>query len=276
MINKIRRAVEGRHATTSVAAELRDEVDKAPSWMYAWQLAPEITTPVLGPELPDIHRTRLELIERAAREALREAGPEASAIDLACNEGWFSHRLLELGASRVVGVDIRPRVIKRAQLVRDHFRIPAGRLDFRCDDVFNLSESTLGKFDVVLCLGLVYHLENPVGALRVARSLTRRVCIIESQLTRQTSPIVLGNGRTEQYEERSASFAALLETDQDENMLASSGGVLSFVPNRAALELAVTAAGFDGHEWVEPAPTHNRQYILGDRGVLVAHVKKSV
>ncbi|HEY7830933.1 MAG TPA: hypothetical protein VIC06_10260 [Solirubrobacteraceae bacterium] len=94
--------------------------------------------------------------------------------------------------------------------------------------------------------------------------------MIESQLTRQTEVIVHGNGQSGQFEEQPASFAALLETDQESNMLASSGGVVSFIPNRAALGIAVEAAGFTKLEWASPTATHNQQYVLGDRAVLCA------
>ena len=123
---------------------------------------------------------------------------------------------------------------------------------------------------VVLCLGLIYHLENPVGAIRIARALTSGVCVIESQLTRQTESIVHGNGQSDQYEESAASFAALVETDYESNMLASAGGVMSLVPNRVALSQAVEAAGFEDMELAQPAVAHNRQYVLGDRAVLLA------
>jgi hypothetical protein len=49
---------------------LKAEIDKPPAWMYPWQLGDGITTPVLGPELPDVHRTRLELMEGAVRQVL--------------------------------------------------------------------------------------------------------------------------------------------------------------------------------------------------------------
>jgi hypothetical protein len=251
-------------------AALAMEVEQPPPWMYAWQLGSGIVTPVAGPELPEIHRTRAELMEAQVRAALSAAGPDASVIDLACNEGWFSHRMLEWGASRVLGVDIRPRVIRRAELIRAHYGIPPERLEFACGDVFKLEPAELGTFDVVLCLGLVYHLENPVGAIRIARAVTRGMCVIESQLTRQTDVIVHGNGRSNQYEETSASFAAVVETDHETNLLASAGGVVSLIPNRSALIQAVEVAGFQKLEVAAPAPGHNRQYVLGDRAVLLA------
>src|ERR1700728_3235340 len=91
---------------TDMDPALREEIEKPPAWMYAWVLGEGITTPVLGPELSDVHRTRLELLEAPVREVLSAVGPNARVIDLACNEGWFSHRLLEWGASHVLGVDI--------------------------------------------------------------------------------------------------------------------------------------------------------------------------
>jgi tRNA (mo5U34)-methyltransferase len=255
---------------TEIGAALSDEIEQPPAWMYPWQLGEGITTPVLGPELPDIHRTRLELMEEPVRQALAAAGPNPRVIDLACNEGWFSHRLLDWGASYVMAVDIRPQVIHRAELIRAHFGIPQDRLELRCADVFDLNTSNLGTFDVVLCLGLIYHLENPVGALRIARALTKDICIIEAQLTRQNESIILGNGRSDIHEESPASYAARVETDWETNMLASAGGVISLTPNRAALLQAAGAAGFAKLEVAQTSPGQNRQYLLGDRAVLLA------
>jgi tRNA (mo5U34)-methyltransferase len=107
---------------------------------------------------------------------------------------------------------------------------------------------------VVLCLGLIYHLENPVNALRIARALTKGLCVIESQLAQQNDPITLGNGLSELYEESPASWAARVETDWESNMLASAGGVVSFTPNRAALLQASNAAGFGKREVAKPLP----------------------
>jgi tRNA (mo5U34)-methyltransferase len=238
--------------------------------MYEWRLRDGSVTPLAGPELPDIHRTRAELIEADVRAVLSAAGPNATVIDLACNEGWFSQRALEWGATRVLGIDIRPELVRRAELIRDHYGIPSDRLEFRCADVFDLDVGSLGTYDVVLCLGLVYHLEDPVGALRIANALTRGLCAIESQLTRQTDAILLGNGRSGQYEESAASYAAIVETDYETNLLASAGGVVSLVPNRAALAQAAQAAGFGRVEFARPQRGHNHQYVVGDRAVLLA------
>ncbi len=126
----------------------------------------------------------------------------------------------------------------------------------------------LGTFDVVLVLGLIYHVENPMGVLRLARACTKGLCVIESQLTRQTQPIMHGFGQTGQLHESEGSFAIQLE--RGDNTLASTGRVMSLIPNRAAFAQMAVVAGFDVVEFATPRTDHNPQYVGGDRGVLFA------
>jgi cephalosporin hydroxylase len=201
---------------------------------------------------------------------LRAAGPAARALDLACNEGWFCHRLLEWGAAEVVGIDIREKNVRRAELMRDHLGVPAERLRLVRGDVLQSAPEQYGTFDVVLLLGLVYHVEDPIGAMRRAAALTRRLCVVESQLTRQTDPIEFGYGSTGTLLRSSAGFAMLVEPDRETDSLAAREGVASLVPNRAALEAGARVAGFPRVDRAEPREGHNPQYVDGDRAVILA------
>jgi tRNA (mo5U34)-methyltransferase len=257
--------------SSAPAAELAAELEAEPRWMYPWELQPGLRAPILADELETVHSTRRDLIEGPVRERLAEAGERATALDLACNEGYFSHLLLEWGAARVVGIDIRDVHIRRATLVRDHFGINPASLALELGDVFALDAARLGTFDVVLNLGLIYHVEDPVGAIRRARERTAPggLCVVESQLTRQTEPIVHGWGQSGSFEQAEASFAARLELDQASNTLASAGGVVSLIPNRAALELSMRAAGLEDVGFLIPVAGQNEQYVLGDRAIAV-------
>jgi 2-polyprenyl-3-methyl-5-hydroxy-6-metoxy-1,4-benzoquinol methylase len=248
-------------------AELQNELRHPTPWMYDWDLG------VLGRvdvsvELPSIHKTRLELLAPAVTDVIEKVGPGATVLDLACSEGWFAHQMLELGAARVVGIDIRELNIRRATLVRDHLGIAPDRMQFHQADIFALPE--LDQFDVVLMLGLVYHLENPVGAMRIARALTRELCVVESQLTEQRSPIMAGNGSSQIHFAREESFAAWFEEDQADNLLASHGGILSLIPNEAALLAMGRVAGFTDVVSPAAAPSHNPQYVRRERIVMLA------
>ncbi|HEY5173466.1 MAG TPA: class I SAM-dependent methyltransferase [Acidimicrobiia bacterium] len=248
---------------TSLEQELQ-----GPPWIYPWRLRDGSEVRVANSELPSIHRTRAALIEPRVRAALAAGGPGATALDLACNEGWFSQRLLDWGASRVVAVDVREKNLQRAAVMRDHFDISPEALELRQADVFEIEPAELGEFDVVLVLGLIYHVENPMGVLRLARGCTKGLCAIESQLTRQTEPIVHGLGQTGEFHESEGSLAVQLE--RGDNALASTGRVLSLIPNRTALAQMAQVAGFDVVEFATPLPDHNPQYVSGNRAVLFA------
>ena len=238
--------------------------------MYPWELTPGRVPELLNFHLPEVHRTRAEMIEAPVRQALADAGPGATAVDLACSEGWFSHRLLDWGAERVVGIDVRELNIRRAELVREHYGIEPERLELRQSDVLRLDPEELGTFDVVLLLGLVYHLEDPIGGVRVARALTSGLCLIESQLTRQTEPIRHGWGVPDVITEQEASFAGFVEPDVERNPIASSGKLMSLVPNRAALEQMALVAGFEQVDFLQAQPGQDPQYVTGDRAILTA------
>jgi len=244
---------------------LEEEIAGSP-WMYPWRLRDGRTLPIPIDELESVHNTRSEMVEARVRSALTHDG--ATALDLACNEGWFAQRLLEWGADRVVAIDVREHNTRRARLLRDHFGIPAERLDIRTADVFDLDAASLGQFDVVFVLGLIYHVENPTGVLRLARACTRGLCVVETQLTRQDDPIIHGNGRADELRESPGSFAVVVE--KGDNPLASTGQVLSLVPNRAALIAMAESAGFDRVEFGVAGAHHNPQYQRGDRAVIFA------
>ena len=109
-----------------------------------------------------------------AREFPSDRGV-ASAVDLACHQGWFSAHLAQAGFGRVLGVDARPEHVADASLIRDALSLPQWQL--LQSDVHALDTAALGTHDLVLCFGLIYHLENPVGALRVASS-ERGLCYV--------------------------------------------------------------------------------------------------
>jgi tRNA (mo5U34)-methyltransferase len=251
-----------RALSPALAVEVRD----GPSWMYPWPLAKE-PLPLVSDELPEIHATRLEMLEPLARPLVQRA----RVLDIACHEGWFAHRMVDWGAREVIGVDVREINIRRADLLRRHFGIAERRLRFIQANVYDLTPEALGRFDVVLMLGLIYHLENPIGAIRVARALTSNVCFLESQLTQQVEPIRFGWGVAGSFEEEAASWAARFESpeEQEHQPLAAHGGVISLIPNAAAVEQGMAVAGFRDVRRLSATAGHNVQYVEGDRGVFV-------
>lgn len=105
-------------------------------------------------------------------EALRKEVDLRSALDMGCGVGHFSVFLSAAGLP-VVAVDGRAENAEEGK--RRHPDIT-----FLTRNVEDASLPEIGAFDFVLCVGLLYHLENPFRAIRNLQALTRKVLLLES------------------------------------------------------------------------------------------------
>ena len=105
-----------------------------------------------------------------------------TTLDAGCGVGYFSHLLQETGL-RVTAFDARPENVEEAR--RRHPGI-----DFHVADTEELRPQEFGTFDLVLCFGLLYHLESPLRAMRRLRAMTGKVLLIESVCVPERSPLL--------------------------------------------------------------------------------------
>lgn len=79
-------------------------------------------------------------------------------LDLACLEGLYGIELAMQGAT-VLGIEGRESNLAKARFTQEVLNLP--NIEFVCDDVRHLSPDTYGHFNVVLCVGIFYHLDAP-------------------------------------------------------------------------------------------------------------------
>jgi 2-polyprenyl-3-methyl-5-hydroxy-6-metoxy-1,4-benzoquinol methylase len=79
----------------------------------------------------------------------------ARVLDLACLEGMYSLELARRGAE-VVAIEGREANVAKARFAARALGLD---VDFRIGDVRDLAREQHGEFDVVLCLGILYHLD---------------------------------------------------------------------------------------------------------------------
>jgi tRNA (mo5U34)-methyltransferase len=103
-------------------------------------------------------------------------------LDVGCNCGGFSVEAAKAGATRVVGIDLAERYIEQANLVRSALQLE--QAEFRVMAIEEVGPDTLGMFDVVLCLGVLYHLESPVAAMRSLASVCEDVMLVDTNITK--------------------------------------------------------------------------------------------
>src|SRR6185312_10010629 len=79
-------------------------------------------------------------------------------LDLACLEGQYALEFARQGAQSV-GIEGRAENLEKARFAQRALQLD--NVELHQDDVRNLSVAKYGHFDVVLCLGILYHLDAP-------------------------------------------------------------------------------------------------------------------
>lgn len=119
------------------------------------------------------------MVWRAIAPALPQDLAGRSVLDLGCNAGFFSIELKRRGAARVVGVDLDPRYLAQARLAAEVAGVDVELRELSVYDVAALGE----RFDVVLFMGVLYHLRHPLLALDlVRRHLAPELLVFQSML----------------------------------------------------------------------------------------------
>jgi hypothetical protein len=173
-----------------------------------------------------------------------------------------------MGARDVLAVDARAEHVADATLIRDALGLSNMRV--AQSDVHALSPETQGTFDIVLMLGLIYHLENPVGALRVARALTKRICLVETQIVPGMTGVV-DYGSFRFVRPLKGSFGIIDETEETHGPEASTTGIC-LVPSLEALFWILRKIGFSRVEMLPPPEDAYEQLRYGKRVMVAGYV----
>jgi len=161
-------------------------------WFYRFMLPSGTETELyIEPEVELIHDTRRRMMFEVLDPMFSNAWPQVTCLDMACHERYFTHHLAERGCKRVVGVDARADHIYAADLIRKVHN--QTNVEYRQLNIFDLNPQDYEPFDVVLMFGLLYHLENPIGALRIARALTRKSVSLRPSLHRASKGTLIGD-----------------------------------------------------------------------------------
>ncbi len=131
------------------------------------------------PGKPDFMETDTRLIAILRTLALfyREGLKDLRVADLGCLEGGFALAMAQRGMN-VIAIEARQTNLNKSLLIKEHFDLP--NLEFRRDDVKNFTREKYGRFDIVLALGILYHLDEPTKWMRQVAAATEGLLIIDS------------------------------------------------------------------------------------------------
>ena len=100
-----------------------------------------------------------------------------TALDIGCNAGFYSFELARRGAT-VTGVDVDERYLRQARWAAARLEL-ADRVEFRRSTVYDLAHVD-ERWDLVLFMGVLYHLRHPLLALDIVGRLVRRLLVLQT------------------------------------------------------------------------------------------------
>jgi tRNA (mo5U34)-methyltransferase len=162
-----------------------------------------------------------------------------SVLDIGCNAGFFSIEMKRLGAARVLGIDHDHRYLAQARLAAEVTGVEVELRHLSVYDVALLGE----RFDIVLFMGVLYHLRYPLLALDLIRDHVARDLFLCQSLER-------GSRHVEQAAEDYGFDARDIFERPDFPRLhfieERYAGVPTnwWIPNRACSEAMLRSAGF--------------------------------
>lgn len=97
-----------------------------------------------------------------------------SFLDVGCGQGYFCFQAEDMGFRRIVGYDIKAdRHFASTVLAQVYDR----NIDFVLGDILNISDKE--KFDTIIILNVIHHLQNPLQVFQKLSQLAADVLIIE-------------------------------------------------------------------------------------------------
>lgn len=125
-------------------------------------------------ELPYGLSTSGEDRSATARAIFPESLKGKSVLDLGCNNGFFCYEAARRGATRVVGLDVDPDMIRKNRILAE---ILGHDVEFNVMDLDR--ERITERFDYVLCLNVLHHLRYPLYTLDNLVEVVREKLVLE-------------------------------------------------------------------------------------------------
>ena len=162
-----------------------------------------------------------------------------SVLDIGCNAGFYSIEMKKRGAARVLGVDHDELYLNQARFAASVLNVD---IEFRSMSVYDLPQLR-EQFDLVLFMGVFYHLRHPLLALDILRQHVAKDWLVFQSMLRgsRTRPAIDEDypfWKAEAFElpgYPKMHFVEKMYTGDPSNW---------WIPNRACAEAVLRSSGF--------------------------------
>ena len=163
-----------------------------------------------------------------------------TVLDIGCNGGFYSIEMKRRGADRVLGIDSDDDYLNQARFAA---QVLGFSIEFRNLSVYRVAELR-EQFDVVIFMGVLYHLRHPLLALDLLHQYVTRDLLLFQSLQRgpDNIPELAGNypfAEEAVFEQPGYPRMVFIEHSY------SNDPTNWWFPNRACTEAMLRSAGYD-------------------------------
>jgi tRNA (mo5U34)-methyltransferase len=162
--------------------EIRRKIASFPSWHYQFDLKGNLT-PIWQEDRVNRHRQRKRYFFDPLVDLVGGSLAGKRVLDLGCNAGFWSLCAAEAGCDYVLGIDGRQSHIDQANFVFEVNEIQTDRYDFVTGNLFDVDLGQFGSFDIVLCLGLMYHISKHMVLMEKISEVNNDILVIDTTLS---------------------------------------------------------------------------------------------
>jgi tRNA (mo5U34)-methyltransferase len=209
------------------------EIEALGPWFHNMELDGVQTAP--DHFLGDYPRAKFSHFAHAIPHDLRGK----TVLDIGCNGGFYSIEMKRRGADRVLGIDSDEMYLAQARFAA---RVTGMDIELRKMSVYEIA-SLREKFDLVLFLGVLYHLRHPLLALDLVHDhVVNDTLVFQSMQRGSTS--VLPVAEDYPFEERGVFDESSYPKLHFIEHCYANDPTNWWVPNRACVEAMLRSSGF--------------------------------
>jgi tRNA (mo5U34)-methyltransferase len=159
--------------------EIRRRVDALGPWFHNLDLKGVSTAP--SHFLGDYPRVKWRRFAGVVPDNLQGK----TVLDIGCNAGFYAMEMKRRGADRVLGLDTDDEYLAQARFAAD---VSGLEIEFRKMSTYDVGQ--LGeKFDLVIFMGVLYHLRHPLLALDLIHEHVARDLLLFQSMLRGSSEV---------------------------------------------------------------------------------------
>jgi tRNA (mo5U34)-methyltransferase len=167
--------------------DLQARIAEFPRWHYRFEFEGGVSTPVADRVMLNRHEQRRRYFFEPLLALTGGSLRGQRVLDLGCNAGFWALGAVEAGADFVLGLDHQQAYLDQAELVFEAKGIDPARFRFEQGDVFE--HEFAERFDLVLCLGLLDHVHEPVELFELMSGVGAELLVIDTAVSRARSSL---------------------------------------------------------------------------------------